>query len=146
VANYQLMIDEYSIPVPWPILFSFIMPLVVMFQYQTLVLAFVVSTCFKVTSWLVNAFPHSHMLTYALTVSSTVLSCNVCRFCMEASSSRGQGLSRRAALKLIQSARRVWGPPVPLQIYTAWDIQTSYFWSTELMWTTVELSVRCTCT
>jgi hypothetical protein len=36
---------------------------------------------------------------------------------MEASSSRGQGLSRGAAHKLIQSMRRVWGPPVPLQIH-----------------------------
>jgi hypothetical protein len=51
-------------------------PLVVMFQYQTLVLAFVVSTCFKVTSWLVNAFPQSHMLTYALTVEELKEMCN----------------------------------------------------------------------
>jgi hypothetical protein len=51
-------------------------PLVVMIQYQTLMLAFVVSTCFKVTSWLVNAFPHSHMLTYALTVEELKEMCN----------------------------------------------------------------------
>jgi hypothetical protein len=61
---------------PYLVLSCWIYPISIMFQYQTLVLAFVVSTCFKVTSWLVNAFPHSHIHAYALTVEELKEMCN----------------------------------------------------------------------